>query len=237
MAVWPRVFHQQSLSRSAGGFAKLPEGPPHLCGEIAVCFPVPAQMRMVEGGAIERCCKVAACGIAPISLAFRQFFAQCRHPAAEGTQEAPAQIGLFEHQTQHFPRMPTIVHLLLHCQENRVLQGCQWLAGLWRFGKMLRNTLSEVLHAEGEQLFLGTEIAEKRTPGDSRVAADLPYRRPVEANRGKQFPRCPFDLPKDELMFPLAKRPGILSFRPLFAASRANSFLHRVQIMAQSAVL
>jgi hypothetical protein len=38
-------------------------------------------------------------------------------------------------------------------------------------------------------------------------------------------------------MFPFAKRPGILRIRPLFADSRANRFLHCMQIMAQSAVL
>jgi hypothetical protein len=38
-------------------------------------------------------------------------------------------------------------------------------------------------------------------------------------------------------MFPLAKRPGILSFRPLFSTRRENRFLHCMQIMAQSAIL
>jgi hypothetical protein len=38
-------------------------------------------------------------------------------------------------------------------------------------------------------------------------------------------------------MFPLAKRPGILSFRPFFATGRKNRFLHRMQIMAQGAAL
>jgi hypothetical protein len=38
-------------------------------------------------------------------------------------------------------------------------------------------------------------------------------------------------------MFPLAKRPGILSFRPLPTAGRKNRFLHRMQIMAQSVLL
>jgi hypothetical protein len=38
-------------------------------------------------------------------------------------------------------------------------------------------------------------------------------------------------------VLPLAKRPGILRFRPLFAAGRTKRFLHCMQIMAQSAVL
>jgi hypothetical protein len=38
-------------------------------------------------------------------------------------------------------------------------------------------------------------------------------------------------------MFPLAKRPGILSFRPGLDLVRKNSFLHRMQIMAHGAVL
>jgi hypothetical protein len=37
-------------------------------------------------------------------------------------------------------------------------------------------------------------------------------------------------------MFPFAKRPRILRFRPLFAVRRKNRFLHCMQIMAQSAV-
>jgi hypothetical protein len=97
--------------------------------------------------------------------------------------------------------------------------------------------LAAVLHAEGEQLLLAAEVAEKCAPGDSRVATDFFHGGPVKAHRGEQVPRGPFYLAEDKLMLPFAKRPGILSFRPLFSAESAKAFLHCMQIMAQSAVL
>src|SRR5258705_185789 len=83
---------------------------------------------------------------------------------------------------------------------------------------------------EGEQFLLGFEIAEKCAPGYSRVAADFLHCGSVETNRSEEFPRCPFNLFEDELVFPLAKRPGILRFRPLFAAESVKRFLHCMQI-------
>ncbi len=106
-----------------------------------------------------------------------------------------------------------------------------------RFGEALRDALAEVLHAEGEQFLLGAEIAEECAPGDACLAADLLDRGPVKAHGSEQIPRRLLDLPENELMFPLAKRPGILRFRPLFAAGGAKRFLHCMQIMAQGAVL
>ena len=237
MPATARAFSKRYSSSRSAGLPKLPEGPLHLGGKITVSFAIPAQVRLIESRAVERRDKIATRGIATVGLALRQFFAQGGHPSAKGTQKPTAHIGLFKHQPQHLLGMAGVVHFLLHHGKNGVLEGQQRLPGLWRLGKPLRYSLAEVFHAEGEQLLFGAEIAEKRAPRDSRVAADLFDCRPIEAGRGKQLPRRPLDLPKHELMFPFAKRTGILRFRPLFAASRANRFLHCMQIMAQSAAL
>jgi hypothetical protein len=237
MAAPARVFKKRYSSIRAARLAKLPEGPLHMRGQVTRSVAIPAQVRLVEGRAIERGHKVAARGIAAVSLALRQFFAQSRYPAAERTQKASPQIGFFKHQPQHLPGLASIVHLLSQQGQNRILESGQGFAALWGLRKPLRHPLTEVLHAEGEQLLLGAEIAEKCAPGDARVATDFLYRRPVETDRAKQFPGSPLNLPKHELMFPFAKRTGILRFRPLFAARRANRFLHCMQIMAQSVVL
>lgn len=232
-----RALNQRCLSSGAAGLAKLTEGSLHLRGKIAVSFAIPAEMRLIEGRAVERGDKIAARRITAIRLSLRQLFAQGRHPAAQGAQETPAQIGLFKHQSQHFFGVPRLLHLLPHDRQDCILKGGERLPGLWRLGKALRHPLTEMLHAEGEQLLFGAEIAEEGASRDSRIAANLFYCRAVETDRSKQLPRSPFDLPKHELMFPFAKRPGILRIRPLFADSRANRFLHCMQIMAQSAVL
>jgi hypothetical protein len=226
-----------NLSRSSARITKLPEGAFHLRGQIAGPLAIPAQMRLVKGRAIEGGHEIATPGVAAVGLSLRQFFTQRRHPAAEGAQKAATQIGLFKHQPQHLLRLAAVFHLLPHYGEDCILQGRQGLTALWRLFKPLRHPLTEMFDAEGKQLFLGAEVAEKCAAGDPSIAADGLYRSLVEAYRGKQIPRGPFDLTKYELMFPFAKRPRILGFRPLFAARRKNRFLHCMQIMAQSAVL
>jgi hypothetical protein len=234
--LWVR---RSPLSRGAWTIplAKLAEGPLHLRRKISRTLAIPAHVDLVEGGAIERSSQVATSGIAAIRLSFRQFFRQGRHPAAERAQKATAEIGLLKHQAQHLSRLPGVMHLFLHNRENGILEGRQRLAVLWHFRKSLRYPLAEVLYAEGEQLLLGFEIAEKCASGDPRIAADLFHRCPVETNRSEQLPRRPFNLFQHELVLPFAKRPGILRFRPLFAAESVKRFLHCMQIMAQSAVL
>ncbi len=219
------------------GLAKLAESPLHLRRKIPCSLAIPAHVDLIEGSAIECCSQVTTSGIAAIGLSFRQFFCQGGHPAAEGAEKAPAQIRLLKHQAQHLPRLAGIMHFFLHDREDCTLQRRQGLAVLWRFSKPLRHPFSEVLHAEGEQFFLGAEIAEKSAPGNSGVAADFGHCSPVETDGGEQLPGGPFDLSKDELVFPFAKRPGILKFRPLFAAGTTKRFLHCMQIMAQSAIL
>ena len=231
------VWKERYLSRRFVCLAKLAESPLHLRRKITRSLAIPAHVDLIEGGAIERRSQITTSGIAAIGLSFRQFFAQGGYPAAESAQEAPAKVGLFKHQAQHLPRLPGVMHFFLHDRENRTLQRRQRIAVLGRFRKPQGHPLPEVLHAEGEQFFLGAEIAEKGAPGDSRVAADLLHRSPVETDGGEQLPGGPFNLPKDELVLPFAKRPGILRFRPLFAAGGAKRFLHCMQIMAQSAVL
>jgi hypothetical protein len=218
--------------------AKLAEGPLHLRGKVTRSLAIPAHVDLVEGRAVERCSQVTPRGIAAVGLSPRQLFAQRGHPTAEGAQKAPAEVGLFKHQAQHLPRLPGVMHFFLQDRENRILKRCQWLAVLWQFRKPLRHSLPEVLHAEGEQLLLGAKIAEECAPGNARVPADFLYRRTVETQGSEQLPCGPLNLPKDELVFPCAKRPGILRFRPLLlAADPTNRFLHCMQIMAQSAVL
>jgi hypothetical protein len=230
---------ERFLSGGAGavGLAKLAEGSLHLRRKITLSLAIPAYVDLIEGGAVERCSQVTTSGIAAIGLSFRQFFPQGRHPAAESAQKATAKIRLLKHQAQHLPRLPGVMHFFLQNREDCTLQRGQRLAVLGRFRKPLRHPFPEVLYAEREQLFLGAEIAEKGAPGDPGVATDLLHRSPVETDGGKQLPGGPFNLSKDELVFPFAKRPGILRFRPLFAAGGAKRFLHCMQIMAQSAVL
>jgi hypothetical protein len=245
MATWTGACWKQGACRrrylflgvSGIRIAKLAESPLYLSRQVACSLAIPAQVGLVEGRAVERGHQVAACGIAAIRLALRQFLGQERHPTAQGTQKAPADVRLFKHQPQHLFRLAGVVHLLPHHGEYGVFQRCQWFAALGRFGKALCDALPKLLHAEGKQLFLATEVAEKGAPGDAGVAADLLDRSPVEADGSEQFPRGPFNFLQNELMFPLAKRPGILSFRPLFSTRRENRFLHCMQIMAQSAVL
>jgi hypothetical protein len=226
-----------NLSRSRARFTKLPEGALHLRGQIAGPLAIPAQMRLIEGRAIEGGHEIAARGIAAVGLSLRQFFPQRWHPAAEGAQKAATQVGLFKHQPQHLLRLAGVMHLLPHHGEDCIFQGRQRLTALWRLFKPLRHPLTEMFDAEGKQLFLGAEVAEKCAAGDPRITADGLHRSLVEAYRGKEIPRSPFDLTEYELMFPFAKRPRILGFRPLFAARRKNRFVHCMQIMAQSAVL
>jgi hypothetical protein len=221
----------------AVGLAKLAEDPFHMSKKIQLALAVPAQVGLVEGGAVERGDEVATRKIASIGLPLRQFFAQSGHPAAEGAQKAAADIRLLKHQPQHLLGMAGIVHLLAHDGEDGVFQRRQRISGPRLGFKPVRYPLAEMLHAEGKQLLLGAEVAEKGAPGDAGVAADLLYGSPVKTDGGKQVPRRLFDLPEDKLVFPFAKRPGILKFRPLFAAGRLNRFLHSMQIMAQSAVL
>jgi hypothetical protein len=227
------------LSRGARtiSLVKLAEGPLHLCGKVARTLAIPAHVDLVEGRAIECCSQVAARGVASVGLSPGQLFAQCGYPAAQGAQKSSAEVGLLKHQAQHLPGLPGIMHFFLQDGENGILERHQRLAALWHFRKSLRYPLTKVLYAEGEQLLFGFEIAEKCAPGYSRIAADLFHRRPVETNRSEQFPGRPFNFLQHELVFPLAKRPGILRFRPLFAAESVKRFLHCMQIMAQSAVL
>jgi hypothetical protein len=226
------------LSRGAGtiSLVKLAEGPLHLCGKITRPLAIPAHVDLVEGRAIERSGQVATRGVAPVGLSPDQFFAQCGYPAAQGAQKSSAEVGLLKHQAQHLPGLPGVMHFFLQDGENGILKRRQRLASLWHFRKSLRYPLAEVLYAKGEQLLLGFEIAEKCAPGYSRIAADLFHRRPVETHRSEQIPGGPFNLLQHELVFPLAKRPGILRFRHLFAAESVKRFLHCMQIMAQSAV-
>src|ERR1700733_14062919 len=227
------------LSRGARtiSLVKLAEGPLHLRGKVARPLAIPAHVDLVEGGAIERCSQIATRGVAPVGLSPGQFLAQCGHPAAQGAQKSSAEVGFLKHKAQHLPRLPGVMHFFLQDGENGILKRHQRLAALWHFRKSLRYPLAEVLYAKGEQLLLGFEIAEKCAPGYSRIAADLFHRRSVETDRSEQVPGRPFNLLQHELVFPLAKRPGILRFRPLFAADSVKRFLHCMQIMAQSAVL
>jgi len=233
------VCIERFLSGGTGAvcLAKLAEGPLHLRRKITRSLAIPAHVDLIEGGAIEGRSQVTTSGIAAIGLSFRQFFPQGRHPAAESAEKASAKVRLFKHQAQHLPRLPGVMHFFLQNREDCTLQRRQWLAALGRFRKPLRHPFPKVLHAEGEEFLLGAEIAEKGAPGDPGVAADLHHRSPVKTDGGKQLPSGPFNLSKDELVFPFAKRPGILKFRPLFAAGRTKRFLHCMQIMAQSAVL
>jgi hypothetical protein len=239
MASWVVVYRRRYLFGGVGGIriAKLAEGPLYLCGQVARALAIPAQVRLIKGRAIEGGHQVAARGIAAIRLALRQFLTQERHPTAQGAQKAPADVRLFKHQPQHLLGLTEAVHLLPHHGEYGVFQRRQGLPVLRRVGKALCDALPKLLQAEGKQLFLAAEVAEKGAPGDSGIAADLLDRSPVEADGGEQLPRGPFNFLQNELMFPLAKRPGILSFRPLFSTRRENRFLHCMQIMAQSAVL
>jgi hypothetical protein len=234
--LWVR---RSPLSRGAWTIplAKLAEGPLHLRRKVARSLAIPAHVDLVEGRAIERCSQVTTSGVAPVGFSLGQLFAQGGHPAAQSAQKSPAEVGLLEHQAQHLPRLPGVMHLFLQDRENGILEGRQRLAVLWHFRKSLRYPLAEVLYAEGEQLLLGFEIAEKCASGDPRIAADLFHRCPVETNRSEQLPRRPFNLFQHELVLPFAKRPGILRFRPLFAAESVKLFLHCMQIMAQSAIL
>jgi len=234
---WIRSRGPLSSGARTISLVKLAEGPLHLRRKISRPLAKPAHVDLVEGGAIERCGQVATRGVAPVGLSPGQLFAQCGYPAAEGAQKSSAEVGLLKHEAQHLPGLPGVMHFFLQDGENGILQRRQRLAVLWHFRKSLRNSLAKVLYAEGEQLLLGFEIAEKCAPGYSRVTADLFHRRPVETDRSEQIPSRPFDLLQHELVFPLAKRPGILRFRPLFGAESVKRFLHCMQIMAQSAVL
>jgi hypothetical protein len=239
MATRIAVRGRRLLARGARTIplVKLAEGPLHLRRKVARPLAIPAHVDLVEGGAIERCGQVATRGIAPVGLSPGQLFAQCGYPAAQGAQKSSAEVGLLKHQAQHLPGLAGVMHFFLQDGENGILERRQRLAILWHFCKSLRYPLAKVLYAEGEQLLLGFEIAEKCAPGYSRVAANFLHRGSVETNRSEEFPRRPFNLFEDELVFPLAKRPGILRFRPLFAAESVKRFLHCMQIMAHSAVL
>ena len=239
MTTWTVASRRRYLFLGVGGIriAKLAESPLYLSRQIPRALAIPAQVGLVDSRAIERGDQVAACSIAAIRLALRQFLAQERYPTAQGTQKAPAHVRLFKHQPQHLLRLAGIVHLLPHHGKDGAFQRRQGLSAFRRVCKALCDALPKVLHAKGQQLFLAAEVAEKGAPGDARVAADLLDRSPVEADGSEQLPRGPFNFLQNELMFPLAKRPGILSFRPLFSTRRENRFLHCMQIMAQSAVL
>ena len=240
MATWTVACRSRYLFRvvSGIGIAKLAEGSLYLRRQVTRALAIPAQVRLVKRRAVEGGDQIAACSVAAIRLPPRQLFTQQRHPAAQGTQEAPADVRLFKHQPQHLLGLTSIfLHLLAHHGEYGVFQRRQRFAALGRFGKALRDALPKMLHAVGEQVFLGAEVAKKGAPGDASIAADLLDRCPVEPDGSEQLPRGPFNFLENELMFPLAKRPGILSFRPLFSTRRENRFLHCMQIMAQSAVL
>lgn len=219
------------------GLAKLAESPLQMGRKIKLAFAIPAQMGLVEGRAIERRSQVTTSSIAAIGFSFRQFFPQGRHPSAEGAEKPPAEVGLLKHQAQHFLGLTGVVHLFLYDGKYGVFQCRKRLSVFRSFCKPLRDALAKMLHAEGEQFLFGVEITEKSAPGDPGVAADLFHCSPVKTDGGEQIPSGPFNLSKDELVLPLAKRPGILRFRPLFAAGRTKRFLHCMQIMAQSAVL
>ena len=233
------IRSRDPLSRGARtiSLVKLAKSPLHFCGKITRPLAIPAHVDLVEGRAIERRSQVATRCVAPVSLSPSQLFAQCGYPAAQGAQKSSAEIGLLKHQAQHLPRLPGVMHFFLQDGENGILERPQRLAVLWHFRKSLRHPLAKVLYAEGEQLLLGFEIAKKCAPGYSCIAADFLHRGSVETNRSEQFPGRPFNLLQHELVFPLAKRPGILRFRPLFAAESVKRFLHCMQIMAQSAIL
>jgi len=216
---------------------KLAKGPFDLRHKVGAPLAIPAQMRLVKGRTVERRCQIAARRISVVRLSFGQLFAQNGDPAAKRTQKASPQARFLEHQPQHLLRLARVFDLLHHRRQHCVFQRGQRVTALRRFGKPSRYPLATVLHAEGKQIFLAAKITKKCTPGDPCTAADLLHRSPVEADRTKQFPRGVFDLPQDKLMFPLAKRTGILCFRPFFAIVRKNRFLHRMQIMAQSASL
>jgi hypothetical protein len=234
---WPRSRGPLSSGGRAISLVKLTEGPLHLCGKVARALAIPAHVNLVEGRAIERCSQVATRDVAPVGLSPDQFFAQSGYPAAQRAQKSSAEVGLLKHQAQHLPGLPGVMHFFLQDGENGILKRHQWLSALWHFRKSLRYALAKVFYAEGEQLFLGFEIAEKCAPGYSRIAADFIHRGSVKTNGSEQIPGGPFNLLQHELVFPLAKRPGILRFRPLFAAESVKRFLHCMQIMAQSAVL
>jgi hypothetical protein len=239
MASWVVVCWRRYLFGAVGGIriAKLAEGPLYLRRKIARALAIPAQVRLVKGRAIEGGHQVATRSVAAIRLAPGQLFAQERHPTAQSAQKAPADVRLFKHQPQHLLGLTEVLHLVPHYGEYCVFQCRQRLAVLRRVGKALCDALPKLLYAEGKERFLGAEVAKKGAPGDSGIAADLLDRGPVEADGSKQLPRGPFNFLQNELVFPLAKRPGILSFRPLFSTRRENRFLHCMQIMAQSAVL
>jgi hypothetical protein len=234
---WIRSRGRLSRGTRTISLVKLAEDPLHLGRKISRPLAIPAKVDLVEGRAIERCSQVATRGVAPVGLSPDQLFAQCGYPAAQGAQKSSAEVGFLKHQAQHLPGLPGVMHFFLQDGENGILERGQRLAVLWHFRKSLRYPLAKVLYAEGEQLFLGFEIAKKCAPGYSRIAADLFYRGSVETNRSEQFPGRPFNFLQHELVFPLAKRPGILRFRHLFAAESVKRFLHCMQIMAQSAVL
>ena len=234
---WIRCRGPLSRGTRTTSLVKLAEGPLHLRRKISRPLAKPAHVDLVKGGAIKRCSQVATRGVAPVSLSSGQLFAQCGYPAAQGAQKSSAEVGLLKHQAQHLPGLPGVMHFFLQDGENGILERRQRFAVLWHFRKSLRYSLAEMLYAKGEQLLLGFEIAEKCAPGYSRIAADLFHRGSVETNRSKQFPSRPFNFLQHELVFPLAKRPGILRFRHLFTAESVKRFLHCMQIMAQSAVL
>ena len=233
------VWRTNSLSRRARAacLAKLAESPFQMGRKVEVALAIPAKMGLVKGRAIECRHQITSRNIASICLPLCQFFAQRRHPTAECAQKAPAEVGLFEHQPQHLLGLASIVHLFLHDGKDRFLKRRQRLPFAGRIRKTLCYSLPEVLHAAGKQLFLGAEIAKESAPGDTGAAADLLHRGPVKTYSSEEFPSGPFDFSKDELMFPFAKRPGILKFRSLFAIGCAKRFVHCMQIMAQSAVL
>jgi len=83
------VCIERFLSGGTGAVcsAKLAEGPLHLGRKITRSLAEPAHVDLIEGGAIEGRRQVTTSGIAAMGLSFRQFFPQCRHPAAEGAEE------------------------------------------------------------------------------------------------------------------------------------------------------
>lgn len=228
----------QLLSRTGAlRVANLPEGPLQLRGEIDPGFAIPAQVRLVESGAVQGGGEVAACGIATKGLSLRQLPAQGRHPAAQRAKEAAAEVRFLEHEAQHLPGLAGVLNLFFHGRDHGVFHGGQRIARLRLFGKALRDALSAMLHAVGEQFFLGAEVAEEGAAGDAGTAADLGDSGAIETHVGEKLPGGLLDLAENKLVFPFAKRPGILCFRPLFAAGRGNCFLHSMQIMAQRATL
>lgn len=220
-----------------GGLTKLAECAFDLRRQVRTGLAIPAQVRLVEGSTVEGRRQIAASSVSTVSLPPHQFLTQDRHPAAECAKEAPTKVRFLKHQSQHFLGLAHVLQVLFYNGEHCVFHGSHWIAALWRFGKSLRYPLAAVFHAEREELLFAAEVAEKRTPGDAGATADLFDCGPVEANSGKQIPGRLLDLPQDKLMFPFAKRPRILRFRPIFAARRRDLFLHCMQIMAQSAAL